>query len=137
MHLNKPMKTITLYTDGYYPVINGKNEMVYGYVVIDNSQIDPKVVECKELAGFEGTSNVAEYVALIKGLEYIITNMGTEVSVDALSDSQLVVCQVKGQYKIRKEHLRPFLNQVIELSKKFKSFNIKWISRKLNLAGEL
>ena len=51
----------------------------------------------------EATNNEAEYIALIKGLEYLIEI--NELSVNCYLDSKLVVEQAKGNYRVRAENL--------------------------------
>ncbi len=58
----------------------------------------------------EATNNIAEYQALISCLELIEKyNMDTVV---IYSDSQLVVNQIKGLYKVKKEHLKKLFDKV-------------------------
>jgi ribonuclease H / adenosylcobalamin/alpha-ribazole phosphatase len=61
------------------------------------------------------TNNVAEYRALIAGLEKAI-----EVGVDELevvSDSELLVKQMKGEYRVKNENLRPLAVQASRLAR--------------------
>ena len=61
------------------------------------------------------TNNVAEYRALIAGLEKAV-----EVGVDQLevvSDSELLVKQMKGEYRVKNENLRPLAVQASRLAK--------------------
>jgi len=61
------------------------------------------------------TNNVAEYRALIAGLEKAV-----EVGVDQLevvSDSELLVKQMKGEYRVKNENLRPLAVQASRLAR--------------------
>ena len=62
------------------------------------------------------TNNYAEYHALLDALEYISNNDDTE-EWTIHSDSQLVIKQVKGEWKCRKEKLKPLCKRAQELMK--------------------
>jgi ribonuclease HI len=76
------------------------------------------------------TSNVAEYQALILGLE-----MATQVMPQRLtirSDSQLLVRQLAGEYRIKAAKLKALYNQVRRLLAPLKAVEIEHISRTQN-----
>ncbi len=76
------------------------------------------------------TNNVAEYMALIRGLEEAII-MGDE-NVKVISDSELLVKQIKGEYKVKNEGLKPLFLHAKELIKKLKNFEIEHAFREEN-----
>jgi ribonuclease HI len=78
----------------------------------------------------EKTNNEEEYRAVIKALE--ICEKGAEI----FSDSQLVVMQVIGRYKVKQNHLKPLCQRVRELLQ-FKNAKINWIPREQNVAGKV
>lgn len=78
----------------------------------------------------EQTNNVAEYKALSRGLE-IAFDLGIE-NVTCYLDSELVVKQIKGEYKVKNERMIPMYNMVMPLIKKFNSFEIIHVRRELN-----
>jgi ribonuclease HI len=80
------------------------------------------------------TNNEAEYRALIIGLTEL-SEMGAE-HVNIEMDSQLVVRQVNGQYKVKKAELKPLCNKVIGLLKKFTSYTLKHIPREKNKTAD-
>lgn len=84
-----------------------------------------KLDELSEFIG-EATNNVAEYMALIKGLE-IAKQHGDEIEI--FMDSELIVKQMNGEYKVRKEHLIPLYEQVQELLKNFKKYSFIHVRR--------
>jgi len=57
----------------------------------------------------EATNNVAEYKALLLGIE--LANEVGAVELELVGDSKLIVEQVKGNYKVKQEHLRPLHEQ--------------------------
>ena len=76
------------------------------------------------------TNNVAEYMALIRGLEEAI-DLG-ERSVEVFADSELIVKQIKGEYQVKNEGLTPLFYNVKSLIKKFKHFKIVHVPREEN-----
>lgn len=54
----------------------------------------------------ETTNNVAEYTAVIRALEYLVANQIKADTIDFILDSELVVKQIKGQYKVKQPHLQ-------------------------------
>jgi ribonuclease H / adenosylcobalamin/alpha-ribazole phosphatase len=70
------------------------------------------------------TNNVAEYRALIAGLEKAV-----EVGVDQLevvSDSELLVKQMKGEYRVKNENLRPLSVEASRLARQVG--RVRWTS---------
>jgi ribonuclease H / adenosylcobalamin/alpha-ribazole phosphatase len=76
------------------------------------------------------TNNVAEYEALIAGLELALANDVTEIEV--LSDSTLVVNQVTGRWKIKNDRLRTLAVRARSLMNKFKRATISYVPRAEN-----
>ena len=80
------------------------------------------------------TNNVAEYQGLLIGLE-----LAAELKPDLLtirSDSELLVRQVAGQYKVRAPHLKPLLRQVKRLLEPFACVEIEHIPRGQNAEAD-
>ena len=77
-----------------------------------------------EVADYIGktTNNVAEYLALIRGLEESLLLGATEVEVH--SDSELLVKQINGEYRVKNEGLIPLHYQAQTLTAKLKKFTI-------------
>jgi len=80
------------------------------------------------------TNNVAEYSALIRGLEEALDMEIDKVAVFA--DSELMVKQIKGEYRVKNDGLLPLFKQLQPLIKKFKHFSITYIPRKKNKAAD-
>jgi len=85
-----------------------------------------------ELNGFLGvrTNNFAEYSALLAALRYAVDNDFCDVQV--VSDSELLVKQMKGQYKVNSPDLRPLWEEARQLTRKLDSFSIKHVLRHQN-----
>jgi dinuclear metal center YbgI/SA1388 family protein len=91
---------------------------------------DGDVVE--ELADYIGkaTNNVAEYQALVAGLELSIDHGVSHLTVFA--DSELVVKQMKGEYKVKDATLRGYHQQASRLFNQIQDVEIKHIPREQN-----
>ncbi len=73
------------------------------------------IEEISEWLG-EATNNVAEYQAVIFGLESVKRHAKKlPVLVDVVMDSQLITEQMNGNYRVRNEGLKPLYNEVREL----------------------
>jgi ribonuclease HI len=75
----------------------------------------------------EATNNVAEYRALLLGIE-LARELGAE-EVELVGDSLLIVHQVDGSYKVKQEHLKPLQRQVIAALDDWKRWSIRHVKR--------
>ena len=73
------------------------------------------------------TNNVAEYEALIKALE--LASKFTKDELTCVLDSELVVKQLLGEYKVRNPDLMRLFLKVQKLQENFKSIKYKHVSR--------
>jgi ribonuclease HI len=83
------------------------------------------------------TNNEAEYRTLIEALERLLTVTADQLPrarVTIYSDSQLLVNQVNGQWKIKKPELFTLRNRVVELLNHFGKTDLKWHSRTNSVA---
>ncbi len=78
----------------------------------------------------EATNNVAEYEALIAGLELALERGLTELEV--FVDSQLVASQVKGEWKIKNDRLRALAVRARSLLGRFERSSITQVPRERN-----
>lgn len=78
------------------------------------------------------TNNVAEWQGLLLGVKQAIDILGKNIEVTVFMDSELVVKQVKGIYKVKQPHLKPFLVEINKLKTEIKKFEISHIYRKNN-----
>lgn len=84
------------------------------------------------------TNNEAEYQALLSGLTHITNFYPSCKNVQIFADSELMIRQVTGIYKIREEHLKRYASSIIELLKKFETSKLTHVLRKDNkLADKL
>lgn len=80
------------------------------------------------------TNNVAEYRALIEGLEAARRRDIDEL--DVFCDSVLVVQQMKGAFKVKHKGLKPLHAQARELADAFKRLNFKQVPRERNAGAD-
>jgi len=78
----------------------------------------------------EATNNVAEYRALLRGLERARELGATEVAL--VNDSELVARQVQGAYKVKHPGLRPLYDQAMEALRGFERWSVRSVPRAQN-----
>ena len=78
------------------------------------------------------TSNVAEYAALGEALAYLVDNQLTEEQIIVRGDSQLVINQMLGKYKIRGGVCKQIALETKEAVSKFRDITFEWIPREQN-----
>lgn len=76
------------------------------------------------------TNNVAEYYALIAALDYAQAHGLRGVRIE--SDSELLVRQMRGRYKVKSPGLRPLFERARKMSQSFASFSIEHVYRERN-----
>jgi ribonuclease HI len=123
------MRRLVIYADG---AARGNPGPAGIGVVIEDEQ--GRVL--KELSQFVGrkTNNQAEYMALIQGLE-----VAAEYQADAIQirlDSELLVHQLKGEYRVKSPLLKPLRNKVQKLLARYKVVGIEHIERAYNRAAD-
>ena len=81
-----------------------------------------------------GTNNVAEYTALVEGLAMALDKGVTEL--DVFLDSELVVHQMKGEWKIKHANLRTLAIKAQGLMRRFDSISISHVRREQNAEAD-
>jgi ribonuclease HI len=82
----------------------------------------------------EATNNVAEYTAVIRGLERALELGATQVLLR--SDSQLLINQLTGRYRVRTPHLQPLHRRVLDLAATFDSIEFEHVRRERNTEAD-
>ena len=95
-----------------------------GVIVRDNEKI---LTKYSAKIGKYVTNNVAEYEALIKALE--LASKFTKDELTCVLDSELVVKQLLGEYKVRNPSLMPLFLKVQKLQENFKKIKYVHVSR--------
>lgn len=99
----------------------------YGVVIRDpRGEI---VARLKKYIG-QNTNNVAEYFGLIAALDYAQTHDIRALRIE--SDSELLVKQMRGQYKVKSAELRPLFERSRKMSQALESFRIDHVYREQN-----
>ena len=91
---------------------------------------DGEVVQSRGEAIGRATNNVAEYRALLLGIERARALGASEL--DLVGDSELVVKQVKGEYRVKDGGLRPLHAEVRRALESFERWSIRHVRREQN-----
>ena len=118
-------KRLIIYTDG---ASSGNPGPASIGVVIQDGQ--GRVISRISRRIGHATNNQAEYTAIIAALEEA-SRLGAE-EVEVRADSELVVKQLNGQYKVKKTTLRPLYQKVVRLIGSLEAFTITHIPRTQN-----
>jgi ribonuclease HI len=114
-----------MFTDGAARGNPGKAGI--GVVLLD--AYGNTVMEVSDYIGHT-TNNVAEYKAVIRGLEEAEKFGATEI--EAYVDSELVAKQLTGAYRVKNEGLIPLYQRVLHLKQNLQRFTVTCVERKLN-----
>jgi ribonuclease HI len=99
------------------------------YGVVVRNERGEIVAKLKKYIG-RMTNNVAEYYGLIAALDYAQSNGVQALRVE--SDSELLVRQMRGHYKVKSPDLRPLFERAKKMSQTFESFRIDHVYREQN-----
>ena len=80
------------------------------------------------------TSVVAEYQALLVGLDLAVRLEAQNLEV--WTDSELIVKQLSGEYRVRAPHLRPLYDRAKQLLRNFSSFQVRHLPREENVEAD-
>lgn len=123
------MKTGYLYSDG--AARGNPGPAGAGFVIAGSDGL--VVFEGHRYLG-ETTNNQAEYSALYDGLIKAIQLEFDKLDISL--DSELIVKQIKGEYRVKNEGLKPHYLKVLGLLKKFGSYSIRHIPREQNKVAD-
>ncbi len=123
--MQKWPKQVKVYTDGASRGNPGPSAI--GMVFYDSS--DNILEEYGEKLG-EQTNNFAEYMAVMYSLEICLKNKVD--SIDFYSDSQLMVRQMTGEYKVKAPQIKELFLQAQELKRKFQTVRFYHVRREFN-----
>ena len=115
---------LTIYSDGASR--NNPGEAGAGIFILQDGNPVEKIARYLGIT----TNNIAEYKAAIIGLEHAVKLGAKKVKLNA--DSELMVKQLNGQYKVKNEGLRPLFLRAKELIAKIGSVEVKYIPREMN-----
>jgi ribonuclease HI len=124
--------TATVYVDGLSEPTN-PGTGTYGFVIYEDGR---RVAEGSGLAGYDVTSNFAEYTALAESLKKLRA-LGLDEDVVVRSDSQLLVGQMGQGWKVKGGVYLDKLKEARDLVKEFGSVRFEWIPREENAEADL
>lgn len=104
-----------------------------GYGVVINDPSGRKVAELSEYLGHH-TNNYAEYQGLLGVLRYALAHSIKALSV--VSDSELMVRQMKGIYKVKHPELRKLYDEAQQMVRKLEDFDIRHAMREQNVDAD-
>lgn len=112
--MSKIIELLEIYTDGGSRGNPGQAGI--GVVALDK---DHKVFTISERIGIT-TNNVAEYTAVLRALETLEEKEIIAEKIRFVLDSELIVKQITGTYKVKQPHLQVLRNQIVDLIKKLR-----------------
>ena len=118
-------KKLILYIDG--GARGNPGPAGIGVVIMDES--GKSIKEFGKYIG-EATNNIAEYNALLYGLEEALILRADEIVINM--DSELVAKQLSGDYRVKDSNIKPIFERAVNILKSFKKFEIKHVKRELN-----
>jgi len=119
------VSVFTIYTDG--AARGNPGPAGAGWVILDSH--GETLFKNKKYLG-ELTNNQAEYQALLLALEEIEKPSAAKLNLHA--DSELMVRQLKGEYKVKNEGLKPLFQKAVLTLSKFQGYTVKHIPREKN-----
>ena len=126
--------TIYLNFDGLCEPVNPGGIATYG-VIVRRGKVH--LLEDSGLAfakpwSDEASNNVAEYSALIKGLEWLKANdfFGSQIIVRG--DSSLVINQINGKFKVKAKRILELNKRAKDLIQQFRNLKFDWVDRSQN-----
>lgn len=117
---------LTIYTDGASR--GNPGEAAFAYVI--NRDDQPTIEGAGRLG--QMTNNQAEYTALVRALEHAL-ELGPQHRLLVHSDSELMVKQMNGEYRVKNEDLRDLYEQACALRRRFEGpVTIQHVRREQN-----
>lgn len=102
-----------------------------GFVVLDT---DDQLLASEGVYLGLATNNQAEYTALKLGLEKVI-NMGVK-NLQVFMDSQLIINQMNGLYKVKHDQLKPLNDAICKLANNFENITFTYVPREENALAD-
>ncbi len=122
---DRPLVRLVAYADGASR--GNPGPAAYGGALYSEAGVEVRAVA---RAIGRGTNNDAEYQAAIAVLEAALEMQATEVELRL--DSELVVRQITGIYRVRSERLRGYYDRVLALIEQLERFHVHHIPREQN-----
>jgi ribonuclease HI len=120
------MKSMTLHTDGGARGNPGPSGAGISLLDVETGEA---VFEAGYFLGTM-TNNQAEYTGLLKGLDAVIRAAPDEVAI--YSDSELMVKQINGDYRVKNPNIKPLYEQAYQKLKQIPKWKIHHVRREEN-----
>ena len=120
---------VTIFTDGASK--NNPGPSSIGVVIKD--QQGQTISRISKAIGY-GTNNQAEYKAIIAALEEAFRLGARQVRLN--SDSELVIRQLQGRYRVKNAALKPLHQRVRQLSSRLEGFTASYVPRRRNTEAD-
>ena len=121
---------LKLYFDGSCEPKNPGGIAGYGWRLVGMDGTEVKNDRGEVCRGMGATNNIAEWAAVTMGLRYL-KEQKWHGDLEIYGDSQLVIRQLLGEYKVRKDTLIPYHKECIGMLEKWQ-WSATWIPREQN-----
>ncbi len=116
---------ITIYSDG---AARGNPGPAGAGAVLTGADGSVVAEVCSYLG--EATNNQAEYRALLLAIDEALRHGATRLAIYA--DSELMVKQIRGEYRVKNEELRPLHGEIVKRLREVKQYTIEHVPREKN-----
>lgn len=123
------MKKVTIFTDGGSR--GNPGPAASGFVLYDEAK---NILHAEGVYLGETTNNVAEYTAVVLALEKAKEIGATHLNIQM--DSELIVRQMTGIYKIKQPHIQELAGKVFRLLNNFTHYNFGHVRREFNKVAD-
>jgi ribonuclease HI len=123
--------TVDVHFDGACERLGGSRVAAYGYSLEGAGLQHEEFGLAVPPGDPRATNNVAEYVGAIRALEWLAGHAFSG-AVRLCGDSQLVVRQLRGEYRVLAEHLEPYHERLRRLVGRFADVEVVWVPREEN-----
>ena len=117
------IKKVVITFDGGAKPNPGKGYGSYNIRIDGNDK--PIHGESEKFYGDNLTSNQSEYIAVTRGCEKIKELFGNNCKIHIVGDSELVLKQISGEYRVRNEKLIPLNQELMDYLKEFNSYSVQ------------
>ncbi len=124
---------IQVFFDGLCQPVNPAGIACYAFLVkSDGKTIHKERGLAAEPFSKGATNNVAEYTALVKALEWLVTNRHESEPVRIKGDSKLVISQMTGEFRVKNKAIIPLFQKAATLKNRFSDISFQWVPREEN-----
>ena len=123
----KSVDELFVYTDG----ATSGNPGMSGVACVILDQAGVEIAARNQNIGI-ATNNIAEYKAILLGLDFLKEMAAEDKKIHFFADSELMVKQIKGEYKIVNGELKKLCTEFYEKAARFKNYKISHIPREKN-----